>query len=256
MLRLGGEIETRRAVNNDIREGRKEKEMENKNRGKSMRFTIRVATAKIAIIAITAILISNLYWNHTSTVQAAQQQQAYNQMLAEAETDLVQNIEVAGIATDSVALQIGDEVHVYNYSFIENTEGEENFGSTKTYENYHLINSTTARQTKLVRCADAYTDQNGYRKVLDYYCVALGSFYGTIGDIFQVTLDTGRVILVIKADEKSDAHTDETHRYHVSDKSVLEFIVDYTEENPFKRNPTKDFPGGISDIKLIGRYDF
>lgn len=256
MLRLGGEIETRR-VNNDMREGRKEKKMDrSKTKGKSMRFTIKVATLKIAIIAITAILISNLYWHNATTVQAAQQQQAYNQMLAEAETDLVQNIEVAGIATDSVALQIGDEVYIYNYSFIENTEGEENFGSTKTYENYHLINSTTARQTKLVRCEDAYTDQNGYRKVLDYYCVALGSFYGTIGDIFQVTLDTGRVILVIKADEKSDAHTDETHRYHVSDKSVLEFIVDYTAENSFKRNPTKDFPGGIVDIKLIGHYDF
>lgn len=227
-----------------------------KTKGKSMKFAIKVATLRITVIAIVAVLISNLYWHHTSTVIAQQQSEAYSQMLAEAETDLIQNIQVAGIATDSVALQIGDEVHVYNYSFIENTEGEENFGSTKTYENYHLINSATARQTKLVRCEDAYTDQNGYRKVLDYYCVALGSFYGTIGDIFQVTLDTGRVILVIKADEKSDAHTDETHRYHVSDKSVLEFIVDYTEENPFKRNPTKDFPGGIVDIKLIGNYKF
>jgi len=73
----------------------------------------------------------------------------------------------------------------------------------------------------------AYTDINGLRKVGNYYCVALGSYYtDTIGEKFIMTMSTGKRIKLIIADQKSDKHTNSTGRYTKSDGSEIEFIVD------------------------------
>lgn len=58
-----------------------------------------------------------------------------------------------------------------------------------------------------------------------YICVALGSYYGQIGDVFKITFEDGQVIEVIKADGKADRDTI-NGAVHKTDGSVVEFIVD------------------------------
>lgn len=58
------------------------------------------------------------------------------------------------------------------------------------------------------------------------YLIALGSYYTSkIGQYVDVILSDGTVVPCILGDQKADPDTDPTHRYHASDKSVMEFII-------------------------------
>lgn len=99
-----------------------------------------------------------------------------------------------------------------------------NFGYFKSYTDYKKISKASA-QWKLQE--QAYTDENGLRKIGDCYLVALGSYYGTeLGQKYSVTLSNGNSFYVILCDCKMDKHTDETHRYTVKNNCVIEFYVD------------------------------
>ena len=52
-----------------------------------------------------------------------------------------------------------------------------NFGAFKSYTDYRCLSRSSA-QWKLQE--QAYTDENGLRKIGDAYLVALGSYYGSI----------------------------------------------------------------------------
>ena len=101
----------------------------------------------------------------------------------------------------------------------------------KAFMDYTAITNKKSPQYALQ--AEAYTDDNGLRKVGDYYCVALGSYYGTeIGQCYIITLDTGVSFKAILADAKADCDTDETHRYHPmrgGAGNIVEFVVDTPE---------------------------
>ena len=89
---------------------------------------------------------------------------------------------------------------------------------------YKAITLTSSNQYKLQKIAS--TDKNGFRKVGDRYCIAVGSYYTTtIGQYIDVELKNGNVIKGILADCKADKDTDSTNRIH-SDGSVVEFVVD------------------------------
>lgn len=97
-------------------------------------------------------------------------------------------------------------------------------GTFKSWMNYAAITSTTTRQYHVK--ALAKTDPNGYRVINGKYLVAMASYYGPVGTELRITLSSGRVFYVIIGDQKSDRHTDPLNQYHLSDKSILEFIVD------------------------------
>ncbi len=59
-----------------------------------------------------------------------------------------------------------------------------------------------------------------------FIAVALGSYYGEIGDRFYFTLDSGIVLPLVKGEEKADEDTDYTGCYHTYDGSVIEFVID------------------------------
>ena len=94
----------------------------------------------------------------------------------------------------------------------------------KCYMDYRAITSITSTQYKMQQ--QAYTDENGLRKIGEYYCVAMGTYYGKCGDKFYVETDQGNSWKVIISDIKSDLHTDSTHRYSRSNGCMMEFIVD------------------------------
>ena len=83
-------------------------------------------------------------------------------------------------------------------------------------------------QYKLLNSDECYTDpETGIRKVGDYYCIALGSYYGSkIGQKYIITLSSGKKFKAILCDQKSDRHTDENHQYAVKNQDIIEFYID------------------------------
>lgn len=97
--------------------------------------------------------------------------------------------------------------------------------SKKTYMDYRCI-SRNSKQGNIVYGEKAWTDENGLRRYGDYYCVAMGTYYGNVGDVLRISTDLGNEYLVILGDIKSDNHTDSEHKYTVHNGCMLEFIVD------------------------------
>lgn len=118
-----------------------------------------------------------------------------------------------------------EEVIQQNENLIEHIDDMDT--SIKTWMDYRAITDTSSPQWQLQQ--DAYTDENGLRKVGDYYCIAFGTGISNgIGSKFKVTFDNGNEILVIVADHKADRHTDKTNTYmKINNKAnIMEFIVD------------------------------
>ncbi len=104
-------------------------------------------------------------------------------------------------------------------------------GACKTYAYYTAVTARRSPQYKLLHSDACYTDpETGIRMVDGYYCVALGSYYGTkIGTKYKITLDdngTLRTINVILCDQKSNRHTDANHQYARNNSDIVEFYVE------------------------------
>lgn len=126
--------------------------------------------------------------------------------------------------------------------------------SFKSYTNYRLLNSNTP-QGRLQTLA--YSDENGLRKVGEYYCVALGSYYGTtIGDCYIVTLSSGNSFKMTLCDVKADIHTDINNQYTLANSCITEFYVDYSCFNYYAKSAGNisvlpGFDGSIIKIEKI-----
>jgi uncharacterized iron-regulated membrane protein len=118
--------------------------------------------------------------------------------------------------------------------------------SAKTYMDYRAINAGT--QQKLQN--EAWTDDQGFRRLGDDYMVALGTYYGVVGDRFEITLSYGKVFTAVKGDAKSNADTDVLHMH--KDGNVIEFIVDAGAiEEKSKQRGDMSYSGFSGKIKSI-----
>ena len=100
--------------------------------------------------------------------------------------------------------------------------------AAKTYMDWTKI-SPTSRQGRFI--AENMTIRDGLLYDRDGFIgVALGSYFGKIGDRFIFTLGTGIELRLIKVEEKSDRHTVKGCQQRW-DKSVIEFLVDMKTEN-------------------------
>jgi len=100
--------------------------------------------------------------------------------------------------------------------------------STKTYMDYRAITSVNSKQYKLIHEKLTICEDGIIRDSEGYMAVALGSYFGEIGSRWVFLLDSGTELRVIKADAKSDIHTDSTNIYGSANKDIIEFIVDST----------------------------
>ena len=129
----------------------------------------------------------------------------------------------------------------------------------KSYTYYALLNKSSI-QWKLQELA--YTDDNGLRKIDNYYLAAMGSYYSTtIGDIFRLTTDTGAVFDIILCDGKADRHTDANHMYTTANNCMVEFYVDTTVLNrdvKFRGSVgiLPQFSGSIVKVESLGHYEW
>ena len=95
--------------------------------------------------------------------------------------------------------------------------------SSFLYMDYRAITDTSSKQWELQQMA--WTDSDGFRRIGDDYCVALGTYYGQVGDRFRITTDRGNVYTVQMADAKG---YDSNGWYHVAGNgkiNLVEFIV-------------------------------
>lgn len=150
---------------------------------------------------------------------------------------------------------------------------DNNYDTTfKAYMDYRKITDVTSAQWGLQQ--KAYTDNNGLRKIDDYYCVALGTFYSEkCGEKFKISLDSGITFNAIVADIK---HPDDTDKYNkftplidnnndpicngngITMVNVVEFIVDENIISDYVRY-TKGcvspigFEGNVTTMEKIGK---
>ena len=95
--------------------------------------------------------------------------------------------------------------------------------SSFLYMDYRAITNTSSKQWALQQTA--WTDSQGLRRIGDDYCVALGTFYGQVGDRFRITTDRGNVYTICMSDAKG---YDSNGWYHVAGNgkiNLVEFIV-------------------------------
>lgn len=130
----------------------------------------------------------------------------------------------------------------------------------KAYMDYRCITDTSSEQYDMQ--LDAYTDENGLRKIGDYYCVAMGSgICSELGKKYEIELDSGQIIKVIQADQKADCHTDTSNRFIDLGNgriNIVEFIVS-TEHLPdivrtmgnIDHMPNDAFNGQIIEIREV-----
>jgi len=98
--------------------------------------------------------------------------------------------------------------------------------ASKSYMDYRATTVVTSRQYQFMlnHCS---VDKTGFLLDEDnFIAVALGSYYGEIGDRYYFTLDSGVVLPLVKAEEKADEDTDYRGCYHNIDDSVIEFVID------------------------------
>ena len=104
-------------------------------------------------------------------------------------------------------------------------------GACKTYAFYRAVTAKSTPQYKLLNSDECYTDdETGIRMVDGFYCIALGSYYGTkIGTRYRITLQDGeelKELNCILCDQKADRHTDVNHQYAVQNKDIMEFYIE------------------------------
>lgn len=94
----------------------------------------------------------------------------------------------------------------------------------KTFMGYKTITDKTSEQYALQQ--EATTDEEGFRKIDDRYCVAVGTAFNMFtGQYFDVVLENGTIIKCIIGDIKKEKDTDSTNTF-TAQGCCLEFIVD------------------------------
>lgn len=159
---------------------------------------------------------------------------------------------------DKKIVELEEEIRIRNGRIEELEEEVENWkngcgvvmpNGFKSYMGVDTLNKNS-KQGKIVFNSNSYTNEDGLRiyreNGVDYYCVALGSYYGNVGDKFWVETDKGNKYRVIKADEKADKHTDPTNRFTIANGCIMEWIVEVNKLDPNVRRS-----GNINNVKSV-----
>ena len=121
--------------------------------------------------------------------------------------------------------------------------------TAKTYMDYRMTTVVSSRQYQFIHNHCTIDRRTGFLYDEEgFIAVALGSYYGEIGDRYYFTLETGIVLPLVKAEEKADEDTNSSGCYHVEDGSVIEFVID----SDYARNYFSTYSNGLV---LDGNYN-
>ena len=130
-------------------------------------------------------------------------------------------------STDEESTLNIDDFYDYQKEYKSEEIGVCASGTTKTYMDYRATTARNSRQFQFMHNEMTVDENTGFLYDEDGFIgAALGSYYGEIGDRFYFTLETGVVLPIVKCEEKSDSDTDDSGCYHLSDNSVIEFVID------------------------------
>lgn len=141
-----------------------------------------------------------------------------------------------------------DDLKEYQKEYVSEEVDVCSTNKTKTYMDYRAITDTSSTQYKYIRDNMVLDEQTGFLVDEDGFIgVALGSYYGVIGDRYYFTLDSGVVLPLVKVEEKADGDTN-GGCYHYSDGSVIEFVID--------KDAASEYFGSYSNgLVLSGNYN-
>lgn len=141
-----------------------------------------------------------------------------------------------------------DDLKEYQKEYVSEEVDVCSTNKTKTYMDYRAITDTSSTQYKYIRDNMVLDEQTGFLVDEDGFIgVALGSYYGVIGDRYYFTLDSGVVLPLVKVEEKADGDTN-GGCYHYSDGSVIEFVID--------KDVASEYFGSYSNgLVLSGNYN-
>lgn len=209
------------------------------------------------LLCSITIIITESRKNNEAQLQIAEEIKRNESILEEKNkiVDLMEDIKQQLLETQKVNEELKKQVEALKQEN-EAIKKAKNIGvstqasSFKCYMDYRTITDTSSRQYKLRQVAT--TDENGLRKIGDYYCVAMGTFYGDVGDTFYIETDEGASWKVILADIKADNHTNSTHQYTKANGCIMEFLVD-TNKLPtsIKTSGTVNGLGFQGDIIVV-----
>lgn len=107
---------------------------------------------------------------------------------------------------------------------------ETNNSGFKPYEDYRCITDISSDSYKFLHQNNIRINEEGLMVMDDeWYCVALGSYFGKIGDRFIFTLDSRKQMKVVIGDMKQENHTCEDN-YLGANGHIIEFILDTSSE--------------------------
>lgn len=229
-----------------------------RKKSKKIRDTIIVMFVTILVISTPATVIVNVVNAHrinelASDIQSIAKEQAEIEKQIKDQKDAHLKL---NNAVYSMGTQVEEVKKTYQYV---NRGGIDRAvpsidTSAKTYMDYRCINAGIQADLQ----SGAWTDDKGFRRYGDDYMVALGSYYGIVGDRFEVTLSSGKVFTVIKGDAKSDKDTDALHMHR--NGNVIEFIVDSARiESASKTSgnmSNSGFEGTIESIRGIANETY
>lgn len=125
----------------------------------------------------------------------------------------------------------------------------------KTYMDYRKITNVSSPQYQYIyNSGEVYICDDGFIRTVDgkdYIGVALGSYFGDIGNRYIFTLDTGVELRVIKIEEKADIHTDSNGYQHKSDGSIIEFVVDTEKMSYAKEENGHIYSGNFNNNEWL-----
>ncbi|MBR4421878.1 MAG: hypothetical protein IKS69_05025, partial [Erysipelotrichaceae bacterium] len=120
-----------------------------------------------------------------------------------------------------------DELYDYQKAYCSEELNVCSSNTAKTYMDYRMTTVVSSRQYQFIHNKLTVDKKTGFLYDNEgFIAVALGSFYGEIGDRYYFTLESGIVLPLVKAEEKADVDTDWSGCYHTSDGSVIEFVID------------------------------
>ena len=121
--------------------------------------------------------------------------------------------------------------------------------TAKTYMDYRMVTCVSSRQYQFIQSSLTVDKKTGFLYDSEgFIAVALGSYFGEIGDRYYFTLESGIVLPVVKTDEKADVDTDSSGCYHTIDGSVIEFVIDDDYAKAYFSSPS-------NGLVLDGNYN-
>lgn len=134
--------------------------------------------------------------------------------------------------------------------------------SVKTYEDGSIDWNISSQQHKIMQTL--IINDRGHYTDGEYIAIAMGAYFGSIGEKFKITLDTGKIFHAVKVDEKATSQLINACSH--PDGSMIEFVVDtdtamnhYGGDNGYvlngNFNNVEEFRGNIVKIERRGNWD-